>query len=82
MSSKKDLNSYEEYIAALRRGKTLLDELDQEMKAISEAEEEILESLNVAEKHLDSGTEEGMERAINQLEMLFSVVDVAELSEK
>lgn len=82
MSSKKDLNSYEEYIAALRRGKTLLDELDQEMKAISEAEEEILESLNVAEKHLDSGTEEGMERAINQLEMLFSVVDLAELSEK
>lgn len=82
MSSKKDLNSYEEYIAALRRGKTLLDELDQEMKAISEAEEEILESLNVAEKHLDSGTEEGMERAINQLEMLFSVVDVAEVSEK
>ncbi len=82
MSSKKDLNSYEEYIAALRRGQTLLDELDQEMKGISEAEEEILESLNVAEKHLDSGTEEGMERAINQLEMLFSVVDVAELSEK
>jgi hypothetical protein len=82
MSSKKDLNSYEEYIAALRRDQTLLDELDQEMKGISEAEEEILESLNVAEKHLDSGTEEGMERAINQLEMLFSVVDVAELSEK
>jgi hypothetical protein len=82
MSSKKDLNSYEEYIAALRRGQTLLHELDQEMKEISEAEEEILESLNVAEKHLDSGTEEGMERAINQLEMLFSVVDLAEVSQK
>ena len=82
MSSKRDLNSYEEYFAALLHDQKLLRELDQELQSISDAEEEILESLNVAEKHLDSGSEEGMERAINQLEMLFSVVDLAELSEK
>jgi hypothetical protein len=36
----------------------------------------------VAEKHLQAGTEEGYEKAMNQLRMLFSVVELAEMEQE
>jgi hypothetical protein len=82
MTSKSKFNSYEEYLAALQHDQKVLQELDQELQAISDAEQEILESLAVAEKHLQAGTEEGYEKAMNQLRMLFSVVELAEMEQE
>jgi hypothetical protein len=78
MSSGDEYNTYEEYIAALEHDSKILDEMYNELEAISLAEQDIQGVLNAVERELDKGTEEGLAAGLEKLGALFEGIELDE----
>ena len=79
MSTRDESKEYAEYLEALKKYHLAFKELCAELDAIALAEEDMEAAFQRAEKHLEQGTEDGFEAALDEIRPLFDHVDIDQI---
>lgn len=79
MSTSDESKEYAQYLEALKKDHLAFKELCAELDAIALAEEDMEAAFQRAEKHLEQGTEDGFEAALDEIRPLFDHVDIDQI---
>lgn len=79
MKNSDETKEYTEYLAALKKDHLAFRELCAELDALALAEEDMEAAFQRAEKHLEQGTEDGFDAALDELRPIFDHIDIDQI---